>query len=403
MDEQSDISIDNESTTNKMVSYSKKYFGIKMKSTILVLIFIASFLVVDYNNTDYGIDGCKKNSYDLVDNTAFEGMTDVTFIAFGDTQIYEDHTVEQNDFQVIALNHFTEFLSWEDANLSELGEIDDIRGIIMAGDITQNGRDGRVFSFDEYGEFVDRYGLCGNKQVKYPIYEGYGNHDYFEWDNIFYKIPADHPVADSVAIRNEYRPGVMNVAPNLDGHYSWEWDDLHFIQLNLAPTDIVPDLGIEGLRDPRNALTFLKNDLKENVQNTDKKVIITAHYGPWEWREWDENKINDLCKVIENYSSNIVGYIHGHSHSTSVYDWCEITIFNSGSPYHNDDIHKSYNEDFRGRFTLFRIIETNNGSFDLFASDVSWSTENYQEGEISSLDLQMKEWKGYPYHKNIQK
>ena len=41
----------------------------------------------------------------------------------------------------------------------------------MAGDITQNGRDGRVFSNDEYGEFIERYGLCGNNEVKYPMYE----------------------------------------------------------------------------------------------------------------------------------------------------------------------------------------------------------------------------------------
>ena len=304
--------------------------------------------------------------------------------------------MEQNDFQVIALNHFTELLSWEDAGFSELGEIEDIRGIIMAGDITQNGRDGRMFSFDEYGEFVERYGLCGNKQVDYPIYEGYGNHDYFEWSNIFYRIPADHPVADSVAIRNEYRPGIMNTAPNMEGHYSWEWDDFHFIQLNLAPTDIVPDLGVEGLRDPRNAMTFLENDLKENIEGTDKKVILISHYGPWEWREWDQNKIDNLCQVVENYSSNIVSYIHGHSHSTSVYDWCDLTVFNSGTPYH-----ENYNDDHRGRFTLFRINEANNGTFDLYAADISWSTENYQEDDISSLDLQMKEWKGYPYHVTI--
>ena len=392
---------ENNSSSPQKNDFTNKKIKVKIKSIFLIILFFTSFLIYDYNNVDYGIDGCEKNNFDLFEFNNFEGNTNITFIAFGDSQIYEDHTVEQNDYQVIALNHFTELLSWDDAGFSELGEIEDIRGIIMAGDITQNGRDGRVFSYDEYGEFVDRYGLCGNKKVKYPIYEGYGNHDYFEWSNIFYRIPADHPVADSVAIRNEYRPGVMNFAPNMDGHYSWEWDDVHFIQLNLAPTNIVPDLGVNGLRDPRNALTFLKNDLSEHIEGTDKKVIIISHYGPWEWREWDQYKIDNLCQVVENYSANIVGYIHGHSHSTSVYDWCEISIFNSGSPYHNDDVHTSYNEDSRGRFTLFRIIESDNGSFDLFAADVSWSAENYQEGNVSSLNLQMKEWRGYPYHIQI--
>ena len=388
-----DSSLEVEFSIPQKEGFSIKNIDVKIKSVFLIIIFFISFLIYDDNNIDYGVDGCNKNSFNSLELNDFEGNTNITFIAFGDSQIYKDHTVEQNDFQVIALNHFTELLSWEDAGFSELGEIEDIRGIIMAGDITQNGRDGRMFSFDEYGEFVERYGLCGNKQVDYPIYEGYGNHDYFEWSNIFYRIPADHPVADSVAIRNEYRPGIMNTAPNMEGHYSWEWDDFHFIQLNLAPTDIVPDLGVKGLRDPRNAMTFLENDLKENIEGTDKKVILISHYGPWEWREWDQNKINNLCQVVENYSSNIVSYIHGHSHSTSVYDWCDLTVFNSGTPYH-----ENYNDDHRGRFTLFRINEANNGTFDLYAADISWSTENYQEDDITSLDLQMKEWKGYPYH-----
>ena len=73
-----------------------------------------------------------------------------------------------------------------------------------------------------------------------------------------------------------------------------------------------------------------------------------------------------------------------------------MTVFNSGTPYH-----ENYNDDHRGRFTLFRINEANNGTFDLYAADISWSTENYQEDDISSLDLQMKEWKGYPYHVTI--
>ncbi len=369
------------------------YIGIKTKSFLLVFLFLTSFIILDVNTVDYGIEGCEKN---VIENIESSNSTDVTFIAFGDSQHW-DSTNHQNDFQVEALNHFNEYLSWEDAGYEDLGEISDIRGIIMAGDITQNGRDGRVFSNDEYGEFIERYGLCGNKQVKYPMYEGYGNHDYFQWSNLFYRIPQDHPVIDSVAIRNEYRSNLTNMAPGMDGHYSWEWDNIHFIQLNLAPSDIVPNYEEGGFRNPHNALTFMKNDLDEHVVGTDKKVIIISHYGPWEWREWDEPQITTLCEVIEEYSPHIIGYIHGHSHSTKVYDWCEITIFNSGSPYHDDEVHSSYNEDFRGRFTLFRIMNDCCNNLKLIAIDVSWSPDNYQEGNISSLDLQMKDWKGFPH------
>ncbi|MBJ99866.1 MAG: hypothetical protein CMB48_02630 [Euryarchaeota archaeon] len=374
-----------------------QYIGKKFKSFFLIFLFLSSVIFIDINTVDYGIEGCEKNIVADIDNF---NSTDVTFIAFGDSQHW-DSTNRQNDYQVEALNHFNEILSWEDAGYEELGEISDIRGVIMAGDITQNGRDGRVFSTDEYGEFIERYGLCGNNELKYPIYEGYGNHDYFEWSNLFYRIPQDHPVIDSVAIRNEYRSNLTNVAPGMDGHYSWEWDNIHFIQLNLAPSDIVPSYEEGGFRNPHNALTFMKNDLDEHVVGTNKKVVLIAHYGPWEWREWDETQITNLCEVIEEYRPYIISYIHGHSHSTKVYDWCEITIFNSGSPYHDDDIHSSYNEDLRGRFTLFRIMENETKDLKLIAVDVSWSSENYLEGDIETLDLQIKEWKGFPHEENI--
>jgi hypothetical protein len=367
----------------------------KLQSVALVFIIFTSFVYIDINNVDYGTDGCQK--YPIVDSkiSNSDNSTDVTFIGFGDSQLW-DPTMEQNDFQVVALNHFEELLSWEDAGFNDLGEIDDVRGIIMAGDITQNGRDGRVFSNNEYGEFIERYGLCGNKQVKYPMYEGYGNHDFYEWNDIFYLIPGDHPVVDSVAIRNEYRSNLTNVAPEMDGHYSWEWDNLHFIQLNLAPSDTVPDYEVGKLRNPRNALTFMKNDLDEHVVGTDKKAIIISHYGPWEWREWDDSQIEELCTVVENYTPYIIAYIHGHSHSTKAYDWCEISIFNSGAPYYKD-----YNEDFRGRFTIFRIMDSGENELKLFAADVSWSPDNYVEGDITTLDLQMKNWNSFPFEKII--
>ena len=136
-----------------------RYIGRKFKSVFLIFLFLTSFIILDINTVDYGIEGCEKKG--IAENEIYNS-TDVTFIAFGDSQHW-DSTNHQNDFQVEALNHFDELLSWKDAGYEELGEISDVRGVIMAGDITQNGRDGRVFSNDEYGEFIERYGLCGNK------------------------------------------------------------------------------------------------------------------------------------------------------------------------------------------------------------------------------------------------
>ena len=329
--------------------------------SFLFLLLLLNYYFADVfkPKTDYAIDGCDpdnlpvKNFWAGEDETG-KNKTDVTFIAFGDTQIFLDISLfkkqnrqdggRKNDVYKLPLNE-AERVNWNSLGVEQC--VSNIRGIIMAGDITQNGRDGRMGSENEYGLFTGIYGLCGNRQIKYHIYEGYGNHDYFEWNNIGYRIPKAHPVADSVSVRNPYRAGVVNMAPDKDGHYSWEWDNLHFIQLNLCPSDVKPKLKVPKLRDPRNALTFLKNDLEKFVKNTSKKVVLIAHYGPRGDFEFTKEQIKDFYEVIKCYP--IIAYIHGHYHNTSFYYWKGIPIFNVGSPYS----WRSYS----GSYAVFRITD----------------------------------------------
>lgn len=310
---------------------------------------------------DYGVDDCLSTDQPPVENYwAGPGITDVTFIAFGDTQ-FGGGAEDKNDLHKIALNEANDQLDWFALGVNE--PVANIRGIIMNGDITQNGRDGRLFSENEYGGFTRIYGLCGNRDVEFPLFEGYGNHDFFEWNNIGYRLLKAHPVADSVSKRNAYRVGLTNTAPDTDGHYSWDWDNIHFVQLNLVPSDIDPQHQVHGVRNPRMALTFLKNDLAEHVAGTDKKVIIMSHYGPWETFEWDNEQIDALYEEIKDY--NIIAYLHGHAHATSAYTWKGIPVFNVGSPYY-----LSYNSDRRGHYSVFRITDNR-----LYAFDVSWDPE----------------------------
>ena len=283
--------------------------------------------------------------------------TDVSFIAFGDTQIAIDGGDKKRNYRYhIALNE-VEKANWTIFNINE--NITNIRGIIIAGDITQNGRDGRWDSYNEYGVFNKIYGLCGNKKVKFPIYEGYGNHDFFEWSHLAYRIPREHPVVDSVSIRNQHRIGIRNMAPEKDGHYSWEWDGIRFIQLNLCPSDVDPKHKVHGVRNPRKAFTFLKNDLKKI--NKKKKIVIISHYGPTPTFEYDSKQLEKFYQFIKNY--NIIAYIHGHNHKTSFYYWREIPIFNVGSPFSFHNYTSSY--------AVFKITD----DF-IYAQDIAFKKEN---------------------------
>src|SRR5690606_3152205 len=58
------------------------------------------------------------------------------------------------------------------------------RGLLVAGDLTQNGKDGRAenngsLGRNELGQFISDYGLTGTDGLlRFPVYEGYGNHDF---------------------------------------------------------------------------------------------------------------------------------------------------------------------------------------------------------------------------------
>lgn len=315
--------------------------------------------------SDYGNDDCSSDDLAPVDNFwAGPETTDVTFIAFGDSQ-HGGGAEDKNDLHKVALNLADTRLDWSTFDLTL--PVSDIRGVIMNGDITQNGRDGRTLSENEYGEFTRIYGLCGNRDVKFPVFEGYGNHDFFEWSNIGYRALKAHPVADSVSVRNKYRVGLSNTAPDKDGHYSWDWDNIHFVQLNLTPSDEDPNHSVPGVRNPRMALTFLKEDLATHVEGTNKKVIIMSHYGPWSTFEWDSAQIDALYDAIKDYP--VIAYLHGHAHATSAYTWKGIPVFNVGSPYY-----LNYNSDERGHYSVFRITNDK-----LYAYDVSWNPEDPTE------------------------
>lgn len=117
----------------------------------MMLTLALSLTLAGCKSKSYGTEGCRQNQPEpIADFSVTDGKTDVTFIAFGDTQ-EGGGAADKNDIQIDAINAFHEHLTWEDAGRADWGDIDNVRGIIMAGDITQNGRDGRGFETDEYG------------------------------------------------------------------------------------------------------------------------------------------------------------------------------------------------------------------------------------------------------------
>jgi cytolysin (calcineurin-like family phosphatase) len=119
------------------------------------------------------------------------------------------------------------------------------------------------------------------------------------------------------------------------------------------------------VRDPYHSLDLLIADLEENVGDSCRPVIVMSHYG------FDGPSLNSLwwndaqrAKFLEAAQAyNIIAYIHGHHHNTSLYTWQGIDMFNVGSPYYN----AGENPDELGHFSVFRIHDDT-----LEAADVGW-------------------------------
>ena len=226
----------------------------------------------------------------------------------------------------------------------------DIKFVAVLGDLTNDA------SKDEWSRYLQNFGLTGDADLKYPVYEIPGNHD----GNI------DGVVRTGIRERNRLRANI-NVSEN-GLHYSWDESGVHFAALGIYPgLDWDPNCEWchyfhESFRDPEMSLAFLKHDLENNLNKPDQPVILFFHYG-WDsfsllwWTEAEQERFYDL---INEY--NIAAVFHGHDHAIEHYQWKGIDVWSAGSPQSGDKT---------GRFLTLSL---EGDTMKIFATDIN-STE----------------------------
>lgn len=170
------------------------------------------------------------------------------------------------------------------------GKLGKPRGVLIAGDLTEKGKDAQWASFRAY------YGMNGKDGLlQMPAYEGVGNHDFWE---IREKVKKDR--------------GALA--------YSFDWDDLHVVCLGEAPDD--------------KDLAWLNGDLE--LLEPDVPIVVFQHFpftGPysdtWFTRDGFDEKLGTILA-----NRRIVGFFHGHFHATGTYEWHGIDVYNVGSAKH---------------------------------------------------------------------
>jgi len=280
---------------------------------------------------------------------------------------------------------------------------DHIRGLIIAGDLTQAGSRSIPAGTQpcrEYTAYRDAFGRCGTEgRLRFPVYEGYGNHDFPRWPS-----PGDinnHPVIDYLdRIAAGHRPGaasdLYDDTTAGTGHYAWRWDDIWFVQLNLKPgstEEYIPTTGLMRIADPHGSRRFLKEFLLSRGSSSSRQIVLVAHYPIYSDRISDDER-SSLCQLIYNaqHASGdfsgagqklattwpVIAYLHGHTHSRpdphdhpypcpSPYGSVEIPEFSVGTPLYGG----TQNLPGQMHFTIMRI-----GSTTLEVVGVSAPAEN---------------------------
>lgn len=278
-------------------------------------------------------------------------VTVVSFLFVGCSK----DTAEEITFFVGADNHFgvTDSSRFINESIAELmnrlpgtrypdslsGDVAEPQWVSFVGDLTDHG------TAEEWGEFVEVFGLNGGKQLQYPVHEGFGNHD----GPIHGQVSS--PVRRGIKLRNQKREGVLFQSKD-SLHYSWDSGAIHFVNLNSYPgSSWDPECEWcpyfkDGFREPAHSLEFLESDLMNNVRDSTQPVVLFFHYGFDEWgnKWWTSEEQEQFYQVIQEY--NVIAIFHGHTHTLDHYFWKDIPVWCVGAVQKSPDI---------GNFLVVRI------------------------------------------------
>ena len=182
--------------------------------------------------------------------------------------------------------------------------------MLLLGDLTESGAP------SDWDSFTNDWGLTGDQRLRWPVYEAFGDQD----------CSSGEIVPAGIQARNLLRPGVTNISTN-GYHYSWDWDNLHLVCLNLFPGETPDFNGIS----PRDSLAFLADDLARNVGSSGRPVVIYHHYGfdSWSATWWSDQQRSAYLAIVTNY--NVIAVFAGHNHLVDYIPAGGINTFNDGT------------------------------------------------------------------------
>ena len=221
--------------------------------------------------------------------------------------------------------------------LAKVYNDDSYKGLIIAGDLTEHTYKWEILKIynsllgseeNELSSILDR-----SKELD-RLYEGLGNHDMRKGTCVADGGGEGNSICESaltdIIDRSDRQDQIRSQPP----HYSWEWNGIRFVQLNLMPGDEAEAIWNGASRDPQDALKFLKDELED--VGPDKNVIVVHHYGMDRFSNkwWSTETKNAYEEVIRDYRvvAMITGHLHWSRRSTNMQQcWNGVTAVTVGS------------------------------------------------------------------------
>jgi cytolysin (calcineurin-like family phosphatase) len=274
---------------------------------------------------------------------------DVTFFVGADTH-FDPPPDSDTYFHVRAMNRIPGTAVWPDkidgkpTNFEEHGStLKKPSGVILAGDLLDKADPNAL------GLFRQRYETgTGDKQINYPVYLGYGNHDLDPNVEEKEKVRRRQMMWDYMEERHRGKNAPVPVT-NFDAasrNYSWDWEDLHLVQTHLfagATSD-----------NQTSSLDWLEKDLQKNASDG-RPVVIVQHYGYDKWAQnwWTDKERKDLFAILKKY--NVVAIFAGHNHIAENLIWEGIPVIQVNNAWPETG---KGNNDGNGSFAVVRITNS---------------------------------------------
>jgi cytolysin (calcineurin-like family phosphatase) len=241
----------------------------------------------------------------------------LTFFVTSDSHYEAIERVERNDRNLVTIERMNALPGQPWPDKLGGGTIGKPRGVLALGDLIDDG-DKNGQTDIEWKHFAEQFGLDGTDgALKFPVFEGWGNHDGPPEKYIKQRVSVQSEIKRRNQVRLEKKL-ISRVSAN-GLHYSWDWNDVHFVQTNLYPADKQNSKVRYSLpwHDPQDALAFVIEDLAATVGDSSRPVIIMAHCGFdtdwWVVEDWVE-----FYRAVKPY--NVIAYLHGHT-GTGVRKW----------------------------------------------------------------------------------